>query len=103
MAAPAEFTVIVADNLHYMDESEHYVHGRFPAAELAVRAAQDIVDAYLEHECEPGMTADELFARYRMFGEDPFIVAVGAEQVHFSARDYARSRCAAVVAARQPR
>ena len=79
------FTVIVADNFHYMDEGEFYEHGNFDTLEAAIAASKVIVDSYLSSALKPGMTAEQLYQSYTMFGEDPFIR--GAD-------DYAKERCA---------
>jgi hypothetical protein len=90
------FRVLVDDNFHYMDESERYEIGPYPTAEAALVAARSIVDNYLESAYRPGMTAEQLFESYASFGEDPFIVAEGAEKVAFSAWTYAKERCGAL-------
>jgi len=54
------------------------------------------VDASLNEYYDLGVTADELFAQYTMFGD--FVVAKDAERVGFSAWDYIRMRCAEMVA-----
>ena len=87
------FKVIVADNFHYMDESENYEHGTFASLELAIEAAKRIVDEYLVSAYTSGMSAAELHHSYVSFGEDPYIVAEGATGVLFSAWTYARERC----------
>ena len=84
------FKLIVADNFHYMDESENYEYGTFDSLELAVAAAKRIVDHYLATAHTPGMSAAELYHSYTSFGEDPYIVG---ERVRFSAWDYAREQC----------
>jgi hypothetical protein len=45
-------------------------------------------------DSSPGLTADEVYEKYVMFGDDPFIVAVNAcdPPVAFSAWDYAKAR-----------
>lgn len=86
------FTVVVADNFHYMDESEHYTHGQFELLEEAIAAARAIVDRCLDEAYKPGITADELYATYTMFGDDPFIRGAAAG-VPFSAWTYAKQRC----------
>jgi hypothetical protein len=91
------YKVFIDDNFHYMDERARYLHGEFATAAEAVAAARRIVDEYLVSALKPGMGADELFASYAMFGEDPFIVAPGEECVSFSARDHARDRCLELV------
>lgn len=52
------FIVRVADNFHYMDESETYTHGDFPTWDEAVAAARQIVDIYLSDNYQEGMTDD---------------------------------------------
>jgi hypothetical protein len=84
------FKVIVADNFHYMDESENYELGTFASLELAIEAAKRIVDEYLVSAYTSGMSAAELYDSYVNFGEDPHIVAEGSA---FSAWTYARERC----------
>ena len=91
-----KFVVRVWDNFHYMDEDERYELGSFATLEAAIQAAKAVVDDYLTHARaeKPGITESELYASYTMFGEDPFIVGEGLSGVPFSARDYARKRCA---------
>ena len=93
------YDVIVADNFHYMDRSEHYGSGRFKTAEDAAAHCREIVDEFLLSALTPGMTAEALWTSYMMFGEDPFIVGVDAPQVRFSAWNYARERCGILCAA----
>ena len=88
------FVVRVADNFHYMDEDDIITHGSFETWTEAVAAAKGIVDRCLEESHQPGMTAEELFAHYTSFGEDAYISPVPAEEVFFSAWNYARERCA---------
>ncbi len=90
------FTVRVRENSHYMDESEAYDHGRFATYAEAEAACRKIVDDYLAGAKKSGMSADELFRSYTMFGEDPAIDAPGPDGRHFSAWDYARARCDAL-------
>jgi len=90
------YTLFVDDNFHYMDEDSRYKAGEFSTLEAAVAAAKAIVDDYLLSAAQSAATADALLTSYAMFGEDPFIVAEGEREsgVLFSARDYARVRCA---------
>ena len=67
------FTVVVADNFHYMDESENYEHGKFETLEAAIAASKRIVDEFLASAILPGMTADALHAQYTSFGDDPSV------------------------------
>lgn len=92
-----KYRVTVADNYHYMDESEWYDAGVFATAEEAIEEAKRIVDGCIEYE--PGATGFGLFEAYKMFGDDPFIVAFEEDGkpsgvvVAFSAWDYAKQRC----------
>jgi hypothetical protein len=95
VAEVAMYLVRVADNFHYMDEAEHNTHGTYSTWPEAVAAARSIVDRNLAEYIKPGMTAEELLANYRSFGDDPFIVP-SAEDERFSAWDYAKERCADV-------
>jgi hypothetical protein len=47
--------------------------GEFREVGEAVTAAKRAIDAFLEREFSPGMSAKELFARYQATGEYPFI------------------------------
>ena len=87
------FKVIVADNFHYMDESENYVLGSFESLELAIEESKRIVDEYLASAFQAGMTALTLYESYVLFGEDPHVVSTDGKGVHFSAWTYARERC----------
>ena len=87
------YLLFVADHGHYM-EAPAAPRFRFENRALAVAAAQAIVETSLRELHTPGMTADELHARYMRFGEDPYIVLAGDERVEFSAAEHARRRCA---------
>jgi hypothetical protein len=86
------YKIYVDDNFHYMDESERYLKGAYETAEAAIGAVKAIVDAELKSYYKPDMPAHELYALYKHFGEDPFIVSEGRDCT-FSAWDYARERC----------
>lgn len=89
------YVVRVADNFHYMDDGEAYVHGEFLTWEEAVAAAREIVDRSLDAEFRSGISAEQLFGRYTSFGDDPYIVPVPEGQ-KFSGWDYAKERCAVI-------
>lgn len=89
------YTVLVDDNFHYMDESHRYAHGEYETKDEAIAAAKSIVDAFLADAYEPGMPTDKLIATYVLFGDDPFI-SCDEPGVLFSARTYARERCAEI-------
>jgi len=87
------YMVLVDDNYHYQDESERHKQGSFETLDRAIDACKRIVDRSLEECHSPGMTAGELYGRYKMFGEDPFVKCEGQTPVPFSAWDYAKERC----------
>jgi hypothetical protein len=88
-----QFTVRVADNFHYMDESETYTQGSYATYAEAVNVAAQIVCASLLEFAKSGMSGDELFRLYTSFGADPFIVGSGPEDAPFSAWEYAKRTC----------
>ena len=92
------YTVRVADNFHYRDESETYTLGTYGTLAEAEAAAREVVDRFLADQHKPGMTADELYRLYTGFGEDPYVVdASGAVPApRFSGWEYARARCDAI-------
>lgn len=94
-ADEAPYTVFVDDNFHSMDESHRCVEGRFTTAEEALAAARRIVDGWLARLHEPGMPADELYRLWAGLGEDPF-VRPWEPATQFSAREYAKERCAEI-------
>ncbi len=90
------YRVMVDDNFHYMDEDERYCDGSYDDYDTALVRCKAIVDSCLTSQYEPGMAADALFARYRDFGQDPFILPSPSDRQHFSAWTYARHRCEAI-------
>ena len=91
--AHAAFTVVIADNFHYMDEGEYTTHGTFETLDAAIAAAKSIVDSFLSSALKSGMTADQLYEQYVHFGDDPFIRGGNEGGVLFSAWSYAKARC----------
>ena len=89
------YKVFVDDNFHYMDESERYGSGEYESYDVAITACKAIVDEFIAENYSEGMSADDLYAGYVMFGEDPFI-SPEPEGVHFSAWDYAKQRCSEI-------
>src|SRR5436190_14233906 len=87
------FAVVVANNFHYMDESEKYEHARFETLEAAISASKRIVDEFLTSALQPGMTADALYSQYTSFGDDPYIIGSKEPGIPFSAWTYAKARC----------
>lgn len=89
------YRVLVDDNFHYQDERERYAAGEFKTCEQAVARCRKIVDRSLRDLFKAGMTAEELFRQYTLFGEDPWISADTGD-VEFSARTYAQEKCAEI-------
>jgi hypothetical protein len=88
-----QFTVRVADNFHYQDESETYTKGSYATYREAVDAAAQIVCDSLLHLAKPGMGGEELYRLYTSFGEDPFILGAGPDDPPFSGWGYAKRLC----------
>lgn len=71
------YIVRVYDNFHYMDEGEAFDLPALASAEEALARCKAIVDRSLQElRCE-GMSADALYTRYQMFGDDPVVIASG--------------------------
>jgi hypothetical protein len=79
-----EYTVMVDDNFHFMDEDERYTLGTFPTKREALDASLRLVGQDLLGGDLSDKTAEDLIRGYQTGGEDPFIVGVP-----FSAWDYA--------------
>jgi hypothetical protein len=90
---PRPFTVVIADNFHYMDEGESYEHGKFETLEDAIAAAKGIVDRFLVAALKPGMSAEQLYSQYTSFGDDPYIRGSKDPGIPFSAWNCAKTRC----------
>jgi hypothetical protein len=96
MEAPLKFHVFTDDNFHYMDESERRRSGGFDTYEAALEKAKYLVEICLEEAIKPGISAGELMEQYVMFGDDPWIMPTPEGVERFSARAYARQRCAEI-------
>jgi hypothetical protein len=83
------YKVIVADNYHYMDDSESYDAETYATLEEAIAACKEIVDEYLLSAYQPGMTSEVLYDNYKSFGDDAYIEGNKV----FSAWTYAKQRC----------
>jgi len=94
------YKVLVDDNFHFMDEKHRYGSGSFDTYDEAAAKCKSIIDDYLRSALEPGMTKEQLFASYTMFGEDPYIT--GGNEDTFEAWDYARNRCMVLVKMQRP-
>jgi len=80
----AAYRVLVDDNFHYGNEDERYQAGAFDSYEHALAKCRSIVEECLAEQLKPGMAAEELYAAYMMFGEDPWISAVPEDAARFS-------------------
>lgn len=89
------YVILVDDNYHYMDSSYRCRDGEFATAEEAFARCRQIVDEYLDNaeKIEGRESAAKLWESYKMFGEDPFIVATDDTPASFSAWSYASKRC----------
>lgn len=96
MDTPPRFRVFTDDNFHSMDESERRSSGGFDSYEAALEKAKYIVEICLEEFFKPGISAAELMEQYILFGDDPWIMPTPGGVERFSARDYARQRCAEI-------
>jgi len=99
LALPETYTVVVDDNFHYMDQDERWTLGEFPSYEKAVEACKKLIDEFLEDSLKDNPTAEGLYAQYKMFGDDPYVVGT-VEGERFSAWDYAKERCVAIAGSR---
>jgi hypothetical protein len=102
---PEPFRLMVADNFHCMDKDESYEQGTYPTLGAAIEAAQQIVEQHLLRGYAPGVTATELWDRYRHFGEDPYLAPHQSTRALstpvFSAWTYAKQRCEEICAPTQ--
>jgi hypothetical protein len=89
------YLIYVAENAHYMDLSSLYKLGEFDSHDEAVRVGKLVVDHYLASAWRPGWTKDQLYQHYTRNGEVPIIIPrSGLAPTRFSARSYAKLRCA---------
>lgn len=84
------YVVKVDDNYDYM--SGAYQEGDYSTLKAAIEACKKIVDGSLENLYERDMSAEALYQRYTMFGDDPYILTDGPGGKLFSAWDYAKER-----------
>ena len=88
------YTVMVADNARYMDDSEVHCAGEFKTSEDALQKCQSIVDEFLRGAYKQDMDADMLWESYVKWGSDPYIISDQSDPAcKFSAWDYAKLRC----------
>ena len=95
------FQVFVIDIWHVPDDDATTPGLKFFTYDDALHWCRTRVDAYLESELKPGMTAQALWDRYTNFGEDYFMQPDREAQT-FSGWDYARLRCAEICGGKVP-
>ena len=85
-----KFHLRVYENSHYMDESEAYNHGQYNTYEDALVAAKAIVDEFMEHNWQTGISPESLIGQFCLYGDDPIILPnEPGKSECFSARTYA--------------
>jgi len=82
---------MVADNFHYMDQSEVWKRGEFESYDLALTVCMEMVDACLYEYLPKSNSVEELYNYYKSFGDDPYIIPSDSEN-EFSAWTYAEKR-----------
>ena len=90
------YRVFVGDNFHHDDPGERpYEQGAYNTLDEALAVCRRIVDESLEGLAVTNMSAEALYRRYTMFGDDPFVVedAYRGGALPFSAWSYAKERC----------
>jgi hypothetical protein len=83
-----------------MDEDDVSIDGTFAGYVAALNRCKSIVEASLQQQYRPGMSADDLYEAYTSFGDDPSILPPPPEA--FSAWEYARKRCTEICEASRP-
>lgn len=97
-----KYEVVVADNFHYMDESEQYKLGDYESLEDAVIACKHAVDENLKDlikQYKGQENRGKFYDYYVSFGVDPFIITTDpkAGKIPFSAWNYAKEQCELIV------
>jgi len=87
--ATRTFRVLIDDFFHYMDEEYRVAGPRFSSYEEAVAWCRVCVDSSLKNCYEPGMSVDDLLAKYKRYGDDPFVIPQPAGAPPWSAWSYA--------------
>jgi hypothetical protein len=86
--------------LHAGDSTVRRI-GEFKTLVDAVKASEQVIDAFLLRTMTTGMTAAVLYSHYEKSGEVPFIFSDDARTMNvrgFNHFNYARERCAALLA-----
>jgi hypothetical protein len=93
-ARTTRYKVVVDDNFNYMDEGARWEKGTYVTLEEALTVCRRLVENWLQEGYRPGISAQDLYDGYVMYGDDPFIVVLDGldEGAKFSAWDYAKER-----------
>ncbi len=65
-----QFVVHVRDHAHYMEEEGEYTRGEFASREEAEAKCKEIIDRSLEELFSVGMSAEDLFKQFMLYGEE---------------------------------
>lgn len=78
------------DNFHVGDEGgEWMTHGSFTTVEAAVACARSVIDDWIKEHYKPGMTAEGLRNRFRVYG---YVTVVRGADGAFDAYKYLDER-----------
>jgi hypothetical protein len=75
--------------------------GEYETLADAIKAAEQVIDGFLQSILEPDMNAADLFSKYNDQGEIPFIFRDGDKTVNvkgFNHFSYAMTRCGSICA-----
>lgn len=90
---PDCYHIIVRDNYHYQNPDEEFAIIGFATEADALAKCRKIVEKSLQSVAEPGQSAEVIFSRYQMFGDDPSVVnGKDMPPVPFSGWDYAKGQ-----------
>jgi hypothetical protein len=89
------YEVYIDDNFHYMEDDERSLDAAFGDCPSAIARCKQIVESSLQAQYQSGMSAEELFERYKSFGDDPSIKSPDRDCT-FSAWTFAELRSAEI-------
>lgn len=92
MAEFPAYKVRVEENAHTRDGASGWLLGEYTEPDIALSAAKRVIDEDLALFHQPGMTAEDLYRLYTLFGHDAYILTDDPDS-QFSGWDYARQRC----------
>ncbi len=81
-----KFVVRVIDHAHYMEEEGEYTRGEFAQREEAEAKCKEIIDRSLEELFSLGMSEEELFKQFMLYGEE-------ASCEGFESMEYVKVKC----------